>query len=47
MRPYADMIWKYAKVYGNDPTVMAALYWRESFAAAKAQGKDPATITLA
>jgi hypothetical protein len=45
MRPYADMIWKYAKVYGNDPTVMAALYWRESFAAAKAQGKDPATIT--
>ena len=44
MRPYADQIWKWAKTYGNDPTVMAALYWRESFAAAKAQGKDPATI---
>jgi hypothetical protein len=24
---------------------LAALFWRESFAAAKAQGKDPATIT--
>jgi hypothetical protein len=45
MRPYADMIWKYAKVYGTDPVVMSALYWRESFAAAKASGQDPATIT--
>jgi len=45
MRPYADAIWKWAGVYGVDKVAMAALYWRESFAAAKAQGKDPATIT--
>jgi hypothetical protein len=44
MRGYADQIYKYAKVYGVDPVVMAALYWRESFAAAKASGQDPATI---
>lgn len=45
MRGYADTIQKYAKVYGVDPVVMAGLYWRESFAAAKASGQDPASIT--
>lgn len=45
MRAYADTIWKWSKVYGTDPVVMAALFWRESFAAATSQGKDPASIT--
>lgn len=44
MRPYADSIWKWSKTYGTDPVVMAALYWRESFAQAKASNQDPATI---
>ena len=44
MRPYADLIWKWAGVYGVDKVVAAALFWRESFAAAAAQGADPATI---
>ena len=44
MKPYADAIWKWAGTYGVDKVVAAALFWRESFAAAKAQGKDPATI---
>ena len=45
MRPFADAIWKWAGTYGVDKVVAASLFWRESFAAAKAQGKDPATIT--
>jgi len=44
MRNYSDPISKWAKAYGVDPVVMAALFWRESFAAAKASGQDPATI---
>jgi hypothetical protein len=43
MRSYADTIWKWSHVYGVDPAVMAALFWRESFSAA-GNAKDPATI---
>lgn len=45
MRGYSDAIWKWSRVYGTDPVVMAALFWRESFAAAKSTNQDPATIT--
>jgi hypothetical protein len=45
MRGYAPAIRKWAKVYGVDRVVMATLFWRESFASATGDGRDPATIT--
>jgi len=45
MRDYADRIYTWAHTYGVDPVVMAALFWRESFAVAASTGQDPRTIT--
>jgi len=45
MRPYADLIWKYADAAGVDKVVAATLLWHEGFAEASRQGVDPATIT--
>jgi hypothetical protein len=44
MRDFAQPIYRYALDYGVDPVFYASLLWKESFAAAKAQGKDPVTI---
>ena len=44
MITFAGQIWKWAKEYGVDPIVMAALFWRESFSEATRTGQDPRTI---
>jgi len=45
MRPYADLIAKYAKEAGVDKVVGAALLWHESFSEAARLGVSPDTIT--
>lgn len=44
MRPYADLIWKWASATGVDKVVAATLLWHESFAEAARQGVSPETI---
>lgn len=45
MRPYADIIWKWADKAGVDKVVAATLLWHEGFAEAARRGVDPNTIT--
>lgn len=45
MRGYAPSIRQWAKQYGVDRSVMAAVFWKQSFAPAKAKNSDPATFT--